>query len=377
MPRTRGARVRIAQGCYRDDAGYSVQLMVRGHRIEKRFSLGTSLREMKDWRDGQRITESSRSGERAGTLGEDVRRYLATCRSMTSYRQRAADLEHWVAALGARTPRRNITAAHIETAMSTWLTEPQYRGKHRRPAPLSAQTVKLRRTALLRLYHVLDGKGQPNPVRSTTTPRQPPVEPRGVSLDVVAELFDAMPDGASKARLQILAFAGIPPKLLGALTAADVDLDGAVARVPARRKGRGAVGGVRPLTPQAVGAFRELARLKAWGRFSASALWQFFNRAQEKARTRRTEAGRDPLPRLKPYDLRHSFATWLYQQTSDMETVARLLGHASTITTRRYALGAAREVDTAAVAKLGAVMGAVIPCPNGSPAGHLRLVQSS
>jgi integrase len=366
MARTRGARARIAPGIYRDLIGLAVQLMVRGRRIEKRFPSTTPLRDLKDWRDGQRLAgRASCTESRPGTLEADVRRYLATARSMPTYRQRAQDLEHWIAALGATTPRRSITAQQIDAVMSTWLTVPQDRGKHRRPGPLSAQTVKLRRTALLRLYHVLDGKGQPNPVRSTTTPRQPAPEARGVSLDVVRDLFAAMPDCASRARLQVLAFAGLPPAQLGALRPADVDLERAVVRVPARRKGRGAVGGVRPLTPQAVEAFRDLARLDGWGRFSAAALWTFFGRAWRKAQAIRKEESRPLLPAMKPYDLRHSFASWLYAETHDMETVARLLGHASTVTTRRYALGAASAVDTAAVTKLGAVMGAVNSVPRG------------
>jgi len=355
MTRSRGARVRVAPGIYRDAIGLSAQLMVRGNRIEKRFPKDTPLRVVKDWRDSQRLAARAACTERRpGTLGEDVRRYLTTARSMTTYRQRARDLDHWVAAFGPTRPRRSITAPELETVMATWLLT------------LAPQTVKLRRTALLRLYHVLDGRGQPNPVRSTTTPREPAPEARGVALDDVRELVAAMPDTASRARLLLLATAGIPQALLKQMRPADVDLERALARVPARRKGRGAVGGIRPLTAHAVQAFRDLDRHDAWGRFSTSSLWQFFQRAHAAVNAQRKEEGRPPLPAMRPYDLRHSYGTWLYTVTQDMETVSRMLGHASTVTTRRYALGAAQAVDAAAITRLGAVMGAVISPPEGS-----------
>jgi integrase len=370
MPRKRGARVRIAPGIYRDDIGYSVQLMVRGRRIEKRFPRGTALSKMKDWRDGKRIKRrGSRSDPDHATFAEDVRRYLKTAKHMPTYDQREYDLNQWITALGGARPRSSITGTELDQVMADWMTTPQPRGRGQKPAPLNPQTVKLRRTALRRMYRVLDGESAPNIVRDSTAPQEYAAEARGLSMTVVRDIFDAMPANEWRPRLKLLAFAGLPPKLLGQVEAGDVFPDTLQLRVRGRRKGRGAAGSVRPITPQAAEAFAELGRFDAFGEFDAWRQFDAFSSAVRRVNAQRKEDNLPPLTRLKPYDLRHSFGTWLYEQTGDLATVARLLG-VTLQTARRYALGATNVLDVRAIRKLGqtmgAVMGAVISSPDGS-----------
>lgn len=64
-------------------------------------------------------------------------------------------------------------------------------------------------------------------------------------------------------------------------------------------------------------------------------------------------------PRIRLYDLRHSFGAELYRRTGDLATVARFLGHADGSTvTARYALGANAQVDQAAVQAFNAARSA-------------------
>ena len=54
----------------------------------------------------------------------------------------------------------------------------------------------------------------------------------------------------------------------------------------------------------------------------------------------------------RPYDLKHSFATWLYREGKDLAAVARLLG-ISLATAQRYTLDAHAEVDEELIGKAG------------------------
>jgi integrase len=55
---------------------------------------------------------------------------------------------------------------------------------------------------------------------------------------------------------------------------------------------------------------------------------------------------------LKPYDLRHSFGTRVYQASGDLHATGRLMGHRDSKTTERY-IGAA--VDPRLAAAIGSL----------------------
>ncbi|TQF66188.1 tyrosine-type recombinase/integrase [Pseudoalteromonas luteoviolacea] len=49
--------------------------------------------------------------------------------------------------------------------------------------------------------------------------------------------------------------------------------------------------------------------------------------------------------RVPPHSLRRSYATWLYNNDSNLKNISKLLGHASTKTTERYVQTSQQEID--------------------------------
>ena len=101
--------------------------------------------------------------------------------------------------------------------------------------------------------------------------------------------------------------------------------------------------------PQGVEAARAWLRAQAWGQFSLHALSKRFQRAVRSYQRREAAAGRQTTvpPGLRLYDLRHSFLTWLAQQTVTEATpggnpleIHHYTQHADLTTTRRYMLAA-------------------------------------
>jgi integrase len=338
------ARAKSAQwaGIRRRGAGWEANVRVGGHLHTQTFALDTPPRVMQDWRARQR---GAAIPTRRGTLADDVTRYLATVRHMPTYEERKKHLDDWLAALGPDRSRATITTQELDAILSDWLTDPRSATD---PRPLAPVSVRHRRTALRHLYRVLDGKSAPNPVADTRRPPDPRPQPRAVPLEHIRRMLEHLPTGQTRARVMVILATGLPHASVMALQPADVDLQRAVARVPARRKGQGAAARLLPLNPSAVAAFQEMARTKAWGAFSQSGMRSLVLRACE-------AAGVAPFT---PYQLRHTAATLIYQQTGSLDTTARLLGHSTTAITQRYTQEAHLAVDTLAMAKVGRVLAA-------------------
>jgi integrase len=98
-----------------------------------------------------------------------------------------------------------------------------------------------------------------------------------------------------------------------------------------------------------VQAFRAFAQAGAWGPFSRSNVRRAFRLAVSKVETKHPSW---KLDGVRPYDLRHPFATAVYRVTGDLDVTRRLLGHSSSRTTERYAAGALVEVERQAVKKV-------------------------
>jgi urease gamma subunit len=125
---------------------------------------------------------------------------------------------------------------------------------------------------------------------------------------------------------------------LAALTPADLDLAHGRLRLPARHKGTGRPALWIALTRQAVEAFTAFDDAHLYGSFSNSSLRKSFKVAAKKAGLGRA---------VRPYDLRHSFATAALRATASTEAVAQLMQHGSAVTTRRYVMEAEAQVAAA------------------------------
>jgi integrase len=303
---------------------------------------------MQDWRQGVRVDILRKDAQRAtkriagGTFAQDVETYLKAVKAMPTYKWRKADLEAWIAVFGTRR-RSDITSDEIRAVLHDWrLTGRLIRRRwcelatrketwvNVGRAPLSDSACNHRRTALMHLYHVLDGKSAINPVRDVPRFREPDPEPRGIPLERVGLILAAMPDSATKARCLVMAWTGIPHATLMQIQPEHVRWDEHAVYVPRRRKGKGTKARVLPLLPQAVSAFRMMQRYTAWGAFSRDSLRRSLHRACDAI----------GVPRIRPYDLRHSFGTAAYQLTGDIRAVQALLDHSDAKLTARYTLGA-------------------------------------
>ncbi len=341
---------RKVKGERRRRNGWRVFIRVNGHLYTKQFPITSTPEKRREWREDQRAKHRPAG---SGTFEADVQDYLERVAAMPSYKERAYYLALWLDALGRSRSRHSITPHEIDRQLQIWLTT---------HAPM---TVRHRRTALQSFFVKLDGKFGSNPVRASANPKVPPAEPRGLDYPTIAKVLAAMPThqdvkpGAEdkpalgRLRVAVLAYTGMPPGMLRTLTAHDIDLKAGTLRQPARTKGHGAAGRTIPLTADGLTALKAFDAAKAYGAFSVGRLNYSFKRACKRLQID---------PRVRLYDLRHSFGRELYRLTRDLATVARFLGHApgSTITAR-YADGANASVDAAAAQAFSAARRAELP----------------
>lgn len=307
------------KGCAKTAHGWLCQVRIHGRRYTQRFPADTPREVLQRWLTAQQMAHRHDRYRRAsGLLRDDVQTYLQAVAAMPTIKDRRRQMAYWVEALGARR-RDSLTAADIAAQLQTW------RGRW------SASTCNQLRAALAHLWTVLDGRGARNPVRDVAKLALPRPAPRDLAWEDIARVLASMRPSASRARLQVLATTGLPPRQIGLLTAADVDLEGRLLRAPGRAKGAGAPGRTLPLSDAAVQAFQALAAQDAWGAFSSSSLRKAWVTACQRVLGRRD---------VSPYALRHAFAARVYAASGDLHAVGALLLHSSSSLTARYALAA-------------------------------------
>jgi len=303
---------------------------------------------MQNWRRDAQASHRVNRKRRAtrGAFSSDARRYLAAVTAMPSYKERVYQIGLWVTEFGDR-QRDSLQASDIRAVRDRWLTQPRKRDD---PRPLSPHTVNLRLRALSNLYRVLDGRRAENPVREVDEAPEPDARPRALSYEVIEQVLAALPDrgragkgdtrpkwSQTRIRLRCLAFCQITPKQLKTIMPADLDLTRERLRLPARGKGKGSEAIWVPLVPAAVEAFRDLVANGLCGPFSWGSLSKSWHRAVKAA----------GLPRMTPYQLRHTFGTLIYRATRSRDAVQQLMQHASWKTSRRYTLDAEDDVRAA------------------------------
>lgn len=321
---------RLPRGLTRTKKGWRLTVEVRGQRWSKRYPLSISYDDvLEKLVDARKERKSKTPADPTGTLGADITRYLADFyKGHAGYAERERHLTLWKKALGADTWRSQIKRDDVARVISSW-----------RSVGLAADTCNKRRTALLALFHALDGRGGSNPVREVPKLRAPAPLPRGLDYRVIEKALKKLPR-RTRARLTVMAYTGIRPGQLMKLAPTDWDVARHLLTVPATAKGRGTKPYVIPLSEKAELALRALDALEAWGTFTTSPM----------ARMWKAAAIAVGLPASTvPYDLRHSFGTAIYRKTGDLKATKELMGHAAIRMTERYTLAAVPARQKAAL----------------------------
>lgn len=317
-------------------SGTLAHIRINGELHRRHFKRGTHPTTIREWLLKTEIKYRRPGATRTGRFDDDARAYLEMVTAMPTYVQRQQHIEQWIAVFGDR-PRDGILADDIRAQLHLWR------------ATMSAASVNKRRTALMHLFSVLDGKAERNPVKDAPRFAEPTPTPRTLTAADVAAVFAAMPPSKSKARLMVLAYTGIPHAQLIQIQPDDVNLTTATVAVAGRRKGAGTKGRIVPLTKQGVAAFRLMKREDAWGTFGRAPLRQTFRLWLTHAKIEGD---------WTPYDLRHFFGTEMYRLSGDIRATQLLMDHSTERLTHRYTVGA----ETARVqAAIQAANGAKVP----------------
>ena len=306
----------------------------------KTFGPSATITTMKQWRENQRVDARRVKGPtpNRGTLAADIEDYLALVAAMPTIAWRTRDLYAWREVFGDLS-RSQISSSMIREQLHRWRTvgprrqfSPKTKTYRDIVGPLSASACNHRRTALLHLWTLLDGRGAPNPVKNVPAFQEPAAEPRGRDVAFLAAAIDRMQTKAQQARARVLLWTGMRGNSeLAKMKREHVDLEAGLCHVPTGKGGRK----FRTVTLNAngVAAWQAFIDLKLWGPYDKNLMLKSFRRAcRSEAKARQI-----PMPRVRVYDLRHSFATAYLKQGADLADVQELLGHTTSRMTRRYA----------------------------------------
>jgi site-specific recombinase XerD len=262
---------------------------------------------------------------------------------MPTLRHRRDDLALWLKVFGPERERKSITAGEIRAQLENW-----------RAAGYAANTCNHRRTALMHLWSVLDGKTAPNPARDV--PRYPDdsqaAPPRALSATAIELLLYFMTESQTRPGSAHGLHTGWPQAQIMKLTPTDITWNRRFRQSSAERERRRR--GLAPAVTWRMGALEAFKKIGAWGDFSTSSMRSSLRRAAKKA----TDALMMPLALhaeladVTPYQLRHSFGTLIAGITQDDRAVQTLLQHADIRTTHRYTSATADPRALAALRKV-------------------------
>lgn len=310
----------------RTASGIRAQIRIRGVLHRKHFPRDTDPVTIKQWLLATEM-KYRRASATTGKFSEDAKAYLQAVAAMPTYLERQQHIQEWIEVFRG-IPRHAITPDQIRAQLHAW-----------KAAGKSASTVNHRRTALMHLFTVLDGKSAANPVKDVPKFREPSPLPRALSSTTIGRLIRKL-RGKDKARALVIAYTGIPHAQLAQIRPEHVDLGAGTVLVHGRRKGHGTAASLRRLTAKGVQAFTAMEKAKAWGPFDRFAFRKAIIAACEAAKVD---------PPIRPYDLRHFFGTEMYRRSGDIRAVQLLMGHSTERLTHRYTLGASDPRIEAAV----------------------------
>jgi integrase len=354
--------VRIAPGIYQDAYGYRVMASIgsgtrRINAPEIRYPLGTALAVLQArWHreKGRLKDDQSRAGGPLvrGLVSGDIARYLDTATLSTQRKaERTMQLAWWAARFGKRR-RDAIESAELLQALNGLTKEDG--------EPASPSTKNKYRHTFSHVWVVLDGKNAANPFRDVPKFNEgEPArrdQPYALIDAIIAQLRDrgqGLKPSRTKAFLMVEAYAPVTRAQLVRMTRADVDWRAGEINTPGRKKGAGTRGQRKPISADALEAFRRFDAAGCWGlKPSKSSIWRIFrdarNRAIAELKASQPELDLSRADTMRPYDLRHSFAALTLARTGDLAVTGQLLDHQEQSTTLRYAQGAMPAVMRAA-----------------------------
>lgn len=320
---------RIAKGIYRTDYGWRFYPRIKGKLRPKRVhdpKHRLTLEGLKEKRDEWKV-EARRPAptvtDQPTLFAQDVTNdYLPSVTSMPSYADREIHMRDWAALFGER-KRDTIKPLEIKKQLEAWLAEGKKPG-----------TVNRRRTALMSFFTAMNGKSGYNPVRDVPKYAEDE-EPRDQSLWTIYRILALMRPSRTRARLRVFTWTGWPHTQLRQLKPSHVDLQTPQAFLTRRRKGKGRRGVWLPLLPGAVIALKDLAARKGFGPFSHTAMHKSFQLAVGKYNAHRARFGHAPIE-VRPYDIRHSFLTWVADHVDDDRVLQELAMHSRPEQSQRY-----------------------------------------
>ena len=176
---------------------------------------------------------------------------------------------------------------------------------------------------------------RPEMARHLTFVREPRKMPSILSPEEVARLLEAAPGPKYKAALSSAYAAGLRVSEVVALKVSDIDSERLLLRI---EQGKGRKDRFAMLSPKL------LELLRDWYRIARPAVWLFPGRdpmlpltTRQFARAVHAAANMAEIKkRCTPHTLRHSFATHLLEQKTDVRLIQVLLGHAKLDTTMLY-----------------------------------------
>lgn len=338
---------RLPKGIRRMGAGFQTYVRINGQLHAKSdWPITTPITVLQEWIATQKKTYGD-VGPNAGSFAADVIAYAGNGKVAGGTIKRHANcvrvarrLAWWVTVLGGDRSRYSITDTDVVAGLTRLLDA----GK----APGTARNYKI---ALQGFFTAMDPK-RANPTRGTCKKelRIGKLPKRGrdmITIDrLVAGMADRKRGRVSKAKFhaRIMAATGLPPALIGKITATDLIPSPMAAThvvVAPRIKGTGVESRtLELLSADGPKVFAEFHAAKLYGPVNTRSLRAAFVRSASKL----------GVFGIRAYDIRHSFLTQLYRDTRDLSTVAYYAMHAEgSPLTARYALAAREDVNAAAV----------------------------